>query len=154
MSNHEGMCMQLLLDGMNLVMMISGIAIFGLIGMAYFKNKRKDTGLFTFDKDTDGEIWISEEERNYHIENFGRTKGKTQRNDRLLEQQRKLEEAFQIVPEGVVVEWGITEGVVEFLVKEKPVDFSGQQAQELIVKLNAIARGSAVYSKEGIRETN
>lgn len=148
MSNHEGMCMQLLLDGMNLVMMISCIAIFGLIGMAYFKNKRKDTGLFTFDKDT------SEEERNYHIENFGRTKGKTQLNDRLLEQQRKLEEAFQIVPEGVVVEWGITEGVVEFLVKEKPVDFSGQQAQELIVKLNAIARGSAVYSKEGIRETN
>lgn len=143
MSNHEGMCMQLLLDGMNLVMMISGIAIFGLFGMAYFKNKRKDTGLFTFDKDKDGEIWISEEERNYHIESLGwaKVEGKTQLNDRLLEQQSKLEEAFQIVPEGVVVVFGITEGVVEFLVKEKPVDFSDKQAQELIAQLNAIARG-------------
>lgn len=135
--------MQLLLDGMNLVMMISGIAIFGLFGMAYCKNKRKDTGLFIFDKDKDGEIWISEEERNYHIERLGwaKVEGKTQLNDRLLEQQRKLEEAFQIVPEGVVVEFGITEGVVEFLVKEKPVDFSDKQAQELIAQLSAIARG-------------
>ncbi|MBD0788107.1 hypothetical protein HUO09_17270 [Vibrio sp. Y2-5] len=108
------------------------------------------TGSRQFTFENNGEIWISPEERRDHIENFGQPKlvvGKTRLHDRQLEQQRKLEEAFELVPEGVVVEWSITDGVAEFLVKEKPIGFSNQQVQELVTNLNAIANESAVFSK-------
>lgn len=115
-----------------------------LIDRVFLRKGSTGSGQFSFKKN--GEIWISAEERRNHIENFGQPKpvvGKTRFNDR----QRKLEEAFELVPEGVVVEWGITDGVIEFLVKEKPVDFSDQQVQELVANLNAIAQESAVFSK-------
>jgi len=119
-----------------------------LIDRILLRKGSTNTGQFTFEKN--GEIWISAEERRDHIENFGQPKsvvGKTRFNDRQLEQKRKLEEAFELVPEGVVVEWGITDGVIEFLVKEKPVDFSDQQVQELVANLNAIAQESVVFYK-------
>ncbi|BCL74051.1 hypothetical protein TUMSATVNIG1_60370 (plasmid) [Vibrio nigripulchritudo] len=98
------------------------------------------SGLFTFEKN--GDFWFSEKERRDHIESFGQPKpivGKTRLNDQHRERQRKLEEAFKLVPEGVVVEWGITDGAIKFLVKEKPVNFSEQQVQDLVTNLNAIA---------------
>ncbi|EJE4724690.1 hypothetical protein ASL83_003458 [Vibrio parahaemolyticus] len=103
---------------------------------------RKDStgsGQFTLEKN--GEFWISEDKRSDHLDSFGQPKpvmGKTRFHDRQLYQKRKLEEAFQLVPKGVVVEWNITDGVAEFLVKERPVNFSVQQAQELISRMNTI----------------
>lgn len=119
-----------------------------LIKHVFLRNGSTGTGQFSFEKN--GEIWFSAEEIRDHIENFCLPKpvvGKTRLYDQQLEQQRKLEEAFELVPEGVVVEWGITDGVIEFLVKEKPVDFSDQQVKELVANLNAIALESAVFSK-------
>lgn len=46
------------------------------------------------------------------------------------------------IPKGVVIELGISGNQIEFLIKEKPVDFSVQQAIELIEKLNSVVNQS------------
>ena len=93
----------------------------------------------------------TENDRKDHIANFGQPKpvvvGKTRFYDKCLEQQRKLEALLKTVPEGVVVEHSIADGVVEFLLKEKPIGFSDQQAKELLNKLNAFVLENEVFSK-------
>ena len=49
-----------------------------------------------------------------------------------------METLLKTLPKGVVIDYGITGNQIEFLIKEKPVDFSEQQAKELIEKLNSI----------------
>ncbi|MBF4374388.1 hypothetical protein [Vibrio anguillarum] len=110
-----------------------------LIERVLLRKGSTSSGQFTLENI--GEFKISAEERRDHFDSP--VVGKS----RLNEQQRKLEEVFQLVPKGVVVEWGITDGVIEFLVKEKPVNFSDQQVQDLIAKMNTIALDSEVSSK-------
>ena len=106
--------------------------------------RKGSTGSGQFTLENIGEFKISAKERRDYFDRP--VVGKSRLNEQLLEQQRKLEEAFLLVPKGVVVEWGIADGVIEFLVKEKPVNLSDQQVQDLIAKMNTIALDSEVSS--------
>ena len=40
---------------------------------------------------------------------------------------REMEKLLKIVPQGVVIEYSITDNQIKFLIKEKPTDFTRQQ---------------------------
>lgn len=52
--------------------------------------------------------------------------------------QNNMATLLKTLPKGLVIDYGIAGNQIEFLIKEKPVDFSEHQAKELIEKLNSI----------------
>ncbi|EGQ8547889.1 hypothetical protein FG297_22875 [Vibrio alginolyticus] len=49
-----------------------------------------------------------------------------------------METLLTTLPTGLVIEYGISGSQIEFLIREKPVDFSDKQAKELIENLNSV----------------
>ena len=60
---------------------------------------------------------------------------------------REMEKLLKIVPQGVVIEYSITDNQIKFLIKEKPTDFTRQQADELIDQLNAVVKTVITINK-------
>ncbi|EOW9161706.1 hypothetical protein ACN1T8_002268 [Vibrio cholerae] len=54
------------------------------------------------------------------------------------ELQKEMEALLKTIPQGVVVEYGIAGNKIDFLIKERPVDFTKQQEKELIEQLNSV----------------